>query len=113
MKGGYKVKGSSIRSKFEFVKERYGPEAEARPRDKFRDRPEFSPLLDTAWYPFELYEDLNRAIALEFISGDLARLREVGSYSANLALRTTCKAFALGKDFVQFLRGTTAYYQKF
>ena len=113
MKDDYKVKGSSIRSKFEFVKERYGPEAEARLREKFGRRPELSPLLDTAWYPFALYEELNLAIAREFFSGDVARLREVGSYSASLALRTTYRAFVLGKDFVTFLRGTSTYYQTF
>ncbi len=111
--GDYRVKGSSIRSKFEFVRERYGVEAESRLIQKFKSRPEITPLLDTAWYPFAIYEEINQAIVREFFSGDVARLREVGSYSASLALRTTYRAYALGKDFVQFLRGTGVYYQTF
>jgi hypothetical protein len=109
----YKVKGSSIRSKFDFVKERFGAPAEARLREKFKERPELSLLLDTGWYPFSVYEDLNRSIADEFFAGDLTKLQDVGSFSANLALRTTYKAFARGKDFVQFLHGTGTYYQTF
>ena len=40
-------------------------------------------------------------------------LQDVGSQSADLALRTTYNAFARGNGFVQFLRGTGTYYQTF
>ena len=109
----FKVKGSSIRSKFDFVREKLGPAAEAKLHQRFKTRPELSPLLDPAWYPFAVYDEIIRFIASEFYAGDLKKLRDVGSYSANLALRTTYRAFAQGKDFVQFLQGVGRYCQTF
>lgn len=45
----YQVKGSSISSKFDFVRERSGPAEESRLRELFSDDDRLFPILDSAW----------------------------------------------------------------
>ena len=89
----YRVKGSSIRSKFEFVHDRFGEAAERRLKERFRDHG-ILPVLDSVMYPFAEYDAVNRAIAEEFLDGDLTRLAEVGAYSAQKVLTGVYRAFA-------------------
>ncbi len=113
MESDYKVKGSSIRSKFDFVRERYGAAAERELRESFGRRPGLLPVLDSAWYPFSVYDELNRAIADRFYGGDLAKLEEVGAYSAGKVLTTVYKAFASGKDYAGFLQRAAILHERF
>lgn len=113
MQADYKVKGSSIRSKFDFVRDRFGRAAEQELKAPFEATPGMLPFLDSSMYPFSVYDRINRAIADEFFDGDLARLREVGEYSAQKVLTTVYKAFASGKDFLGFLRRAAVLHQRF
>ncbi len=108
----YRVKGSSIRSKFDFVHDRFGEAAERRFRERFRDR-QLLPVLDSKMYPFSDYDQVNRAIAEEFYDGDLTRLSEVGAYSAQKVLTGVYRAFAAGKDFPGFLDRAATLHERF
>lgn len=109
----YQVKGSSITSKFQFVRERLGAPAERQLMDRLRDHEASFPILDSAWYPFALYDQTNRLIAELFFGGDLRRLEEVGTYSAEKVLRTVYKSFVKGKDYVGFLNRAAILHGRF
>ena len=113
MSDNYQVKGSSISSKFDFAREHSGAAGENQLRELFSDDDRLFPVLDSAWYPFELYNRVNRAIAELFFGGDLRRLEEVGIFSAERVLNTVYKSFAQGKDYVAFLRRAAILHQRF
>ena len=108
----YQVKGSSIRSKFDYVHERFGEAAERQLEERFRERG-ILPVLDSVMYPFEAYDAVNRAIAEQFFDGDLSRLSEVGAYSARKVLTGVYRAFAAGKDYPGFLRRAAVLHERF
>ena len=107
----YSIKGSAIRMKFEFVGNRFGPDAEAAMRAHFRNRKELEALLDVSWVPFELYEEINQYIARTHYRGDLRSLQEVGAYSADRGLQSIYRAWVRGKAFLDFLQQMTDYYR--
>ena len=113
MSDEYRVKGSSIRSKLDFVRERFGGAAERLLREEFETRAGNVSFLDSAWYPFAVYDELNRSIADRYFGGDLARLREVGSFSAARVLTTVYKAFVSGRDFAGFLSRAAILHERF
>ncbi|MCP4896052.1 MAG: hypothetical protein GY906_03675 [bacterium] len=100
----YKVKGSSIRSKFKFVHDRFGADAENELREEFAGRRDLFPLLDSSWYPFSLYNEIICKIAERFYNGKLEALKEVGAFSAEEALTTVYRAYVASKNYVSFLR---------
>ncbi|MFQ5350144.1 MAG: hypothetical protein ACE5EG_06865 [Thermoanaerobaculia bacterium] len=112
MSADYRVKGSSIRSKFEFVRDRFGEAAARALKERFRQRG-ILPVLDSKMYPFEDYDVVLRAIAEEFFDGDLSRLAEVGAYSAQQVLTGVYRAFAAGKDFPGFLSRAAVLHERF
>ncbi len=112
MSDDYRVRGSSIRSKFDFVHDRFGDGAERRLKERFRERG-ILPVLDSVMYPFEDYDAVNRAIAEEFFDGDMSGLSEVGAYSAQKVLTGVYKAFAAGKDYSGFLRRAAVLHERF
>ncbi len=112
MEPEYQVKGSSIQSKFAFVAERFGPEAESRLREQFLDHDHY-PILDALWYPFDFYLAVNQAIVRDFFAGDLTRLREVGQFSAEKALTETYRAYIQSGDFVGFLTNVSRLHKQF
>lgn len=112
MSDDYRVKGSSIRSKFDFVHDRFGEGAERRLKERFREHG-LLPVLDSVMYPFEDYDAVLRAIAEEFFDGDLSRLSEVGAYSAQKVLTGVYRAFAAGKDYLGFLRRAAVLHERF
>jgi len=112
MSDDYRVKGSSIRSKFDFVRDRFGEAAEGQLKERFRERG-LLPVLDSVMYPFDDYDALNRAIAAEFFDGDLSRLSEAGAYSAQQVLTGVYRAFAAGKDYPGFLRRAAVLHERF
>lgn len=109
----YRVRGSSIRSKFSFVRERFGSAAELQLKEDFASNERLFPILDSSWYPFELYDQINRAIADRFFGGQLSGLVEVGSYSAEKVLTSVYKAFTQGKDFSGFLLRAALLHERF
>jgi len=112
MSDDYRVKGSSIRSKFDFVRDRFGEAAERELKEQFRERG-ILPVLDSMMYPFEDYDAVNRAIAEKFFDGEASRLSEVGAYSAQKVLTGVYRAFAAGKDYPGFLRRAAVLHERF
>lgn len=98
--GDYMVKGSTIRSKFDFVRELAGKEAEGAFRSEFERN---GTILDSAWYPFQLYDDVNGKLVRRFLGGDETRLEEVGRYSAERAFSGVYKSFLASSSFDRFL----------
>ena len=108
----YWVKGSSIKSKLEFVRDRFGGPAEAALKNRFASQGLFL-ILESEWYPFHLYNDLCIALAENHFGGNLERLLEVGAYSAERTLRSTYEAYLEGGDFIRFLSRISALHGRF
>ncbi len=113
MSEDYSVKGSSLTSKFEFVAERFGEAARTTLQRRFEDRTGLFPVLDSSWYPFSLYDEVIRVIADLFYGGQLARLTEVGAYSAGKVLTGVYRAYAQAKDFASFLERASTLHRRF
>ncbi len=107
----YQVKGSSLRTKFDFVKARFGEAAARDLATEFAADIGVVPL-DSKWYPFALFQRLLAAIVDRFFDGDTARLVEVGEDSASRSLSSTYSAFAL-RDFPQFLERIASLHSRF
>lgn len=110
--GTYCVKGSSIKSKLHFVKERFGAEAERALKAGLSANGHFL-ILDSDWYPYKVFDDLCIAIADNHFGGDLERLFEVGEFSAEQTLRSVYEAFVEGGDFLRFLSRIAALHGRF
>ncbi len=106
------VKGSTIRSKLAFTRERFGEEAEQDLKKRL-GAAGYTRVLEGSWYPFSLYEQLLHRIAERHFAGDLSRLFEVGAFSARQALTTTYDVFAGRRDFSQFLQRISALHGRF
>lgn len=109
----FSVKGSSISSKFAFVRETFGAAAERELRESLRDAADLGTILDSSQYPFDLYDRILVALAERFYDGDLSRLEEVGAYSAQKSLTTIYRAFTQGKDFLGFLSRIGLLHERF
>ena len=99
--------------KLEYVRDCFGPASERELRQLLEGHPGVLPVLDSAMYPFEVYDEVNRAIAERHFGGDLSKLQEVGVYSARKVLTTVYKAFAVGKDYPGFLRRAAVLHERF
>ena len=108
----FSIKGSSLRSKLEYVRKVHGPAAEAELKEWLRTKGVVL-LLVSDWYPHGIYTELNEAIAERFLDKDLRRLQEVGVFSANQALSTTYKAYVEKGDFEGFLRRLASLHGRF
>jgi len=108
----HKVKGSSIVSKLAFVRERFGEEAEAA-LTKEMNAAGSALVLESSWYPFELYDRVLRHIAQHHFGGDLARLREVGVFSARHSLRGTYGVFGDIGEYERLLARLPALHGRF
>lgn len=105
------VKGSTIRSKVLFARERFGVQAE-------KDLVEYlaaqgvPQVLDGTWYPFDLYDGVLVRLAERCYGGELKRLAEVGSDSAKKALAGTYGVYAQ-MNFPYFLTRIGALHKRF
>ncbi|MDH3744735.1 MAG: hypothetical protein OES47_06510 [Acidobacteriota bacterium] len=113
MNDSFCVKGSSIRSKFDYVRDTFGPRAELELKESFSASDDIGSVLDSGLYPFDLYDRVLWAVAERFLDGDVNRLREVGAYSAEKSLTSIYRAFAEGKDFLGFLSRIQLLHQRF
>lgn len=90
-----KVKGTSIRSRLEFLQQRWGEEA----RDGVLagldavDRAAVENTLAASWVPFALLNRLDAAIVSGPGGGDLQVARDIGAYSAERNLSTVYRMF--------------------
>lgn len=108
----YQVKGSTIRSKLDFVHERFGAAALASLETEFSGRG-LLPILVSGWYDFDLYVEVLESITARHFAGDLSRLASVGAYSAEQSLKTVYAAFVRPTGFVEFLRGMSRLHHMF
>jgi len=110
MTESFKVKGSVLKTKLAFVKERFGEQAFQATLDRVIG-PDFAgPILDSTWYPFSVYDSLILSIAKDFFDGRVNSLREVGAYSAEKALTGVYRAFAYRGTLPDFLQRMTAFH---
>lgn len=105
------IKGSTLLSKLEFLRERFGEDAAKNAAAHLAAQGVRQPL-SGSWYPFELYDGLLRHIAESHYGGDLRRLMEVGVFSADKALHSTYEAY-VQKELESFLRLLGALHGRF
>ena len=106
---GYQVKGSTINSKFAFVRSEFGATAEESIGEELESSTgEARPFLDSSWYPFATYVALLRLIARHHFGGDLSKLTAIGAGSARLTFAHTYRAFLTGDDFLSRFRDKPA-----
>ena len=110
-KNTLEVKGSTIRSKLLFARERFGAEAEKKLVDYLAAH-RVPQVLDGTWYPFDLYDGVLVRLAESCYGGDLKRLAEVGHDSAKQALTGTYEIYAQ-MDFPYFLTRIGALHKRF
>jgi hypothetical protein len=110
----YKVKGSTIESKFEFTEDNFGTKARQALEDKFRDRGLF-PVYPSMWYAYDLYVAVLEQLAETHYGGDLSKLEDVGRYSAKKALESVYRSFVdqVGRDFLDFLSRISQLHKMF
>jgi hypothetical protein len=94
-----RVKGGKISSKLAFVRSHYGEAMVQKVLSSMEpaDQIDLKIVLDTNWYPFDLYERLMVNICKVGAGGDESVYARIGRYSADQAFANAYKAF-LGKD---------------
>lgn len=108
----FQIKGSSLVSKLEYLREVHGDAAELEAKKRLRDQGVYL-LLVSDWYPYHLYTELNEAIVEEYLGGQLQRLQEVGEFSARRALETVYKIYLDQGDIEAFLRRLASLHERF
>ena len=112
MNDNYKVKGSSLKSKFDFIKETFSHQKADLVMELFKDRDIF-PILESQWYDYSIYIDLLNTISVSLFNGDITKLERLGDYSAKLALTGVYKSFIAKKDFLSFLKNSSYLHSRF
>lgn len=99
-----KVKGSKISSKFAFVRDEYGEAMVAEVVSSLgpADQEALRMILETGWYPIELYERVMKAICKTAARGNNSVYARIGHHSAEEVLTTTYRIFR-GKSPVDLL----------
>lgn len=110
--GEYKVKGSSINSKFDYIEDNYSAEDLEEFKKIIGDIIDF-PVLDSQWYDFDVYEKINRTIARVFFDNNMEKLLDVGKYSAGEVLTGVYKAYVRNQDFIAFLKRISMLHSRF
>ncbi|MEW6207033.1 MAG: heme NO-binding domain-containing protein [Acidobacteriota bacterium] len=89
------VKGSKISSKLAFVRDEYGDEMVTEVVRSLgpADQESLRMILETGWYPIELYERVMKAICKTAARGDASVYARIGRYSAEEVLTTTYRIF--------------------
>ncbi len=113
-KGQGNVKGAAIQSRLEFVRERGGEPAVQRVLARLSedDRKAAAHVLPGMWYPFELNERLDEAVAAEIGIGERVFLL-MGEKSAAHNLGAVHRAFIDQKDPHGLLRRASQIYQTY
>ncbi|RMH19294.1 MAG: hypothetical protein D6696_11030 [Acidobacteria bacterium] len=106
------VKGSTIRSKLAFARQRFGEEAEAALEEVIREAG-YRHVLEASWYPFELYVDVLTRLAERCFGGRLERLAECGAFSAQRAFTTTYDVYAKHRALRRFLADLPRLHRRF
>lgn len=96
------VKGSTIRSKLEYVEGNHGKDARKVLEEMISALGVSLPIMDMSWYPYEAYIELLNALANKHLGGDIRRLASLGSESADMALGTIYKPYVRDSGFEEF-----------
>jgi uncharacterized protein (TIGR02265 family) len=109
-----KVKGGSLQSRLEFVREHRGEEGvqHVLARLSEADREACGYLLTGAWYPFDLSQRVDEAIAVEMAMGERVFLL-MGEKSAEHNLTKSHRAFVTDKDPHGLLKRAAQIYQAY
>ncbi|MDY6787876.1 MAG: hypothetical protein SVK54_07110 [candidate division WOR-3 bacterium] len=108
----YKVKGSSISSKFDYIEENYSAEVLEEFKNVIENMIDF-PVLDSQWYDFDVYDKINRTIARIYFDNDMEKLRDVGKHSAERVLSGVYSAYVRNHDFIAFLKRISMLHSRF
>ena len=89
------VKGSKISSKLAFVRDEYGDEMVTEVVRSLgpADQESLRMILETGWYPIELYERVMKAICKTAARGDASVYARIGHHSAEEVLTKTYRIF--------------------
>lgn len=90
-----KVKGTILRTRMEFLLERYGDDAPARLLGALSegDRRAVEAALPGSWISFPLANRVDEAVARTFAGNDIGVCREIGAFSAKRNLATVYRMF--------------------
>lgn len=108
----YKVKGTGIKTKFEYVEAVFGEAAASRLKAAVENAIRW-PVLAGAWYSFDSYNRLLETIAEFFYGGKLEALQDVGRYSADQVLRSTYQVFRTDEKLSHLRERLPNLYQRF
>jgi uncharacterized protein (TIGR02265 family) len=106
------IKGSILKSRLAFVRERFGDETVERVRASLpaEDQQALKSILTVRWYPFEIGKRLDDAIVTICGNGDPAFFKQLGAASADKNLTTLHKSLLAPGDPHAFLsRARTIY----
>lgn len=108
------VKGGALLSRLHFVRDQRGEAAVERVLARLpeSDRAICSHILTNMWYPFELNQRLDEAIAAELGLGEKVFIM-IGVKSADHNLSNAHKAFVLGRDPHGLLKRAAQIYQMY
>ncbi len=109
-----KVKGGAIQSRLAFVRDHGGEGAVERVLERLaeEDRRACEHVFAAAWYPFELNQRLDEAIAAELGMGDKVFIL-MGEKSATHNLGSTHRAFVTERDPHGLLKRAAQIYQAY
>lgn len=109
-----KVKGGALQSRLEFVRDHRGNEGVERVLARLgdADRQACGQILTGGWYPFELNERVDRAVADEMGMGEKVFLL-MGEKSATHNLSKSHRAFVSDKDPHGLLKRAAQIYQAY
>lgn len=109
-----KVKGGALHSRLQFVRDHKGDEGvkNVLARLDEADRKTCASILTGAWYPFDLNDRLDQAIADVMGMGDQVFLL-MGEKSATHNLSSAHRAFVVGKDPQGMLERVAQIYQAY
>lgn len=90
-----RVKGSLLKTRWEFLHEHHGPDAQRRVLDLLPEpeRRQAETALSGSWIPFALATQVDEAIVACFGGGQAAICSEIGAYSARRNLATLYRVF--------------------
>jgi hypothetical protein len=112
-----RVKGTVLRTRLEFLKERFGPEAPGSVLGALSDaeRRLVGSVLPASWIPFALLTRIDAEIVGRYGDGNAELCREIGAYSAHRNLATVYRTFVeqAGGDPLRLMESLSALHATF
>ena len=112
-----RIKGTMLRARLDFVRERYGPEAPPSVLGALSDdeRRLVQSALPASWLPFSLVNHIDEEIVRRYGDGNAEVCREIGAFSANRTLGTVYRVFVeqAGGDPQRLMEGMSSLHSTF